>query len=201
MTILCISICFSVKQYWSFSHWPSVCCFIVVFLLVFILPEAVGVQQYEFAADFRLRIISSKKTHRRLKRMLFLSDKTRQDVNFWGNPLFQSYIQYENKQFPYLLPVSLSLCVCMCVSALAREVPLCVCVSSLAREVPLCVCVFQLWQAKSRMWSLISCCVCVFQLWQAKSRMRSPNQRVSHPGTLRNDCCKFKAVECLEWLL
>ena len=42
------------------------------------------------------------KTHKRLRRILF--NPTKQDANFLGNPFFQSYVQYKNKQITYLLP-------------------------------------------------------------------------------------------------
>ena len=48
------------------------------------------------------------KTHKRLKRTLFNHTKQRQDANFQGNSLFQSYVQYKNKQMTYLLPVGFS---------------------------------------------------------------------------------------------
>ena len=37
-----------------------------------------------------------------VKKNASLTDKTRQDANFRGNPLFQSYLQYKNKQITYL---------------------------------------------------------------------------------------------------
>ena len=51
--------------------------------------------------------------------------KTRQDAIFWGNPLFQSHIQYKNKQSICLLPVGffLSLSVFLSIS-LSVSVPI-----------------------------------------------------------------------------
>ena len=40
-------------------------------------------------------VFSDPKTHKRLKERFL--DKTRQDANFRGKPLFQSYVQYKNK--------------------------------------------------------------------------------------------------------
>ena len=42
------------------------------------------------------------KTQKRLKRAPFTQTKTRQDANFRGNPLFQSYVQYKNKPTVHL---------------------------------------------------------------------------------------------------
>ena len=39
-----------------------------------------------------------------VKKNAFRSYKTRQDANFRVNPLFQSYVQYRNRQVTYILP-------------------------------------------------------------------------------------------------
>ena len=41
--------------------------------------------------------ITESKHTQKVKKNFFQSDKTRQDANFWGNLLSQSYIQYKNK--------------------------------------------------------------------------------------------------------
>ena len=47
----------------------------------------------------------SSQNTQKVKKNVIWSDKRRQDVNFKGNPLFQSYKQYKNKSQIFLSPV------------------------------------------------------------------------------------------------